>query len=84
MGFTLSEMEDELARYKEAVKAAGSDIASISYGGDSYTYGPRRDMNLEQWQQAIQTAFYMLGDTRFAQPSNSMGVLRPYNPIACR
>lgn len=79
MGFNLQEMEEELARYKKAVKNAGSDIASASYNGDSFTYGPRRDMNLQTWGEEIRAAFYMLGDTRFDEPASNMGVLRPFN-----
>lgn len=79
MGFNLQEMEDELSRYKQAVKGSGSDIQSASYNGDSFAYGPRRDMNLAQWGEEIRLAFWALGDTRFDQPSTNCAVLRPYN-----
>lgn len=76
MGRTLQMMEVELSRYMKAVDSAFGDVASASYNGDSFTYGPRRDMNLQQWSDAIQSAFCELGDTRFARPTTNMGVAR--------
>lgn len=69
-------MEAELSRYHTATETMGSDLSSAAYGGTSFTYGPRRDMNLQQWQEAIQEAFYQLGDTRFDDPSSNMGAAR--------
>ena len=78
MGRNLQQMEAELARYMEAVDSSGSDVASVSFNGDSTTFGPRRDMNLREWQEAIQLAFYMLGDTRFDTPATNAGAVRIY------
>lgn len=76
MGFDLSELESELTRYKAARKTSGENMASASYNGDSFTYGPRRDWSLDEWQGHLSAAFAMLGDTRFAAASTNMGAAR--------
>ena len=76
MGFDLSELESELTRYKDARRQAGANIASASYNGDSFTYGPRRDWSLDEWQGHLQTAFVLLGDSRFKTAPTNMGVIR--------
>ena len=55
-GFTKTEMKTELERYKAAVKTSGSELLSASQNGQSYSFGPRNDMSLSEWQIAIQDA----------------------------
>lgn len=64
-GFTKAELLAELARYKAQRKLAGSDLASSSVAGQSFTFGPRRDWSLEQWAAAIQAALSALEPTTY-------------------
>lgn len=63
-GFSKSELQTELARYKAAVKTSGSNLQGASQNGQSYSFGPRQDMTLSEWQEAIQNAlsFFDLAD----------------------
>lgn len=70
-GFTKAELHEELERYKDAIKGAGSDIESMSIGGESFAYGPRRDLSLGQWQYAIQEAFALLDPTTEQAPARA-------------
>ncbi len=65
-GFTKTELDTELARYKAAVKEASSRLSGASIGGQSFTFGPRADMSLEQWQIELQNALAYFGDGEFA------------------
>ena len=70
-------METERDRYKDAVKNAGSDVASDSVDGESFTYGPRRDWTLEQWGTNIEDALAQLDpENRSFTPSRSIVDLR--------
>lgn len=60
-GFTKPELDAELQRYKAAVKQSGSRLAGASVNGQSYTFGPRADMSLAEWQQALQAALAYFG-----------------------
>lgn len=64
-GFTKAELYEELDRYKAARKLAGSDLASTSVSGQSFTFGPRRDWSLDQWAAAIQAALCRLEPDTF-------------------
>ena len=75
-GFTLAELEAELIRYKAAVSAAGSDVVSESIAGESFSYGPRRDMSLDQWQAELQTALYMVDPDNYQLPLPDRGGIR--------
>jgi hypothetical protein len=73
-GFTKPELNDELARYKAAVKQSGSNLVGAGINGQSFTFGPRGDMSLEQWQQELQAALAYFGDGD--APSGSAQVVR--------
>lgn len=60
-GFTLLELKQELIRYKNAVKESGSDLLGASVNGQSFNFGPRRDMSLTDWQQELQAALAYFG-----------------------
>ena len=60
-GFTKPELDAELLRYKAAVKQSASRLAGASVNGQSYTFGPRADMSLAEWQQALQDALAYFG-----------------------
>jgi hypothetical protein len=60
-GFTKPELDAELVRYKAAVKQSASRLAGASVNGQSYTFGPRADMSLAEWQIALQAALAHFG-----------------------
>lgn len=59
-GFTQEELDVELIRYKEAVKNSGSEVSTESIGAETFSYGPRRDLSLQEWQVELQAAMYQL------------------------
>ena len=61
-GFTKAELDQELARYKAAVKQSGSRLAGASQSGQSYQFGPRSDWNLAEWQHELQAALAYFGE----------------------
>jgi hypothetical protein len=63
-GFTKTELQTELTRYKAAVKTSASNLIGASQNGQSYSFGPRQDMSLSDWQQELQQAlaFFDLAD----------------------
>ena len=74
-GFSLAEMQAELARYKAAVQAmtAGAGhITSASVNGSSFSYGPNADLSLAQWQAEIQTAMADVDDNVLGLPSETV------------
>ena len=74
-GFSLAEMQAELARYKAAVQAVSggaSHIVSASVNGSSFTYGPNADLSLAQWQAEIQNAMADVDDNAVALPSETV------------
>lgn len=73
-GFTLPELQAELARYKAAVKTSASPLAGASQNGQSYQFGPRQDMSLAEWQVALQAALAFFG--RADEPPGSDEVVR--------
>ncbi len=60
-GFTKPELDTELARYKAAVKQSADRLAGASVNGQSFTFGPRGDMSLAEWQQSLQAALAYFG-----------------------
>ena len=49
-------MQTELARYVASVKTTASGLVGASQNGQSYSFGPRSDLSLQQWQIEIQDA----------------------------
>lgn len=72
-GFTRKEMLAELERYKKARKRSGSNLLSSNINGQSFTFGPRQDWSLDEWQIAIQCSLYYIspGEFPFPPPANS-------------
>ncbi len=65
LGFSLAEMQAELARYKAAMQAitpGPGNIVSASANGSSFTYGPNGSWSLEQWGAEIQAALAFVDD----------------------
>ncbi len=60
-GFTKTELQTELERYKSAVKQSGSSLIGASQSGQSYQWGPRGDWNLAEWQDNLQAALAFFG-----------------------
>jgi hypothetical protein len=60
-GFTKPELDQELLRYKAAVKQSGSRLAGASQSGQSYQFGPRGDWSLADWQEHLQAALAYFG-----------------------
>ena len=61
LGFTKAEIEQELLRYKAAVKQGGSALSGAAQSGQSYQFGPRRDWNLAEWSDQLQEALAYFG-----------------------
>lgn len=73
-GFTLAEMQTELARYKAEVKAATHGprhVVGASVNGKSFSYGPQGAWSLAQWQAEIQDALSQVDDTVVALPNET-------------
>ena len=67
--FTRTELDAELARYKAAVQAgAGSNLQSAGLVGESYSFGPRQDWSLAQWQEHIQGAYAQIAPGLYEDP----------------
>lgn len=74
-GFSLAEMQAELARYKAAVQAVtggAGHVVSASVNGSSFTYGPNSDLSLAQWQAEIQNAMADVDDNVISLPSETV------------
>ena len=69
-GFTKAELRLELTRYKDAVKTSGSNLAGAQQNGQSYSFGPRQDMSLAEWQIALQDALAYFGEAEDAPSPN--------------
>ena len=67
-GFTKPQLDTERARYVAARQAANSDLVGTSVNGQSYSFGERRDGSLDQWQQALQAAFYQVDPSSAQTP----------------
>ncbi len=64
--YTKAELDEQVIAYKAAVKEASSRLTGASIGGQSFTFGPRGDMSLEQWQIELQNALAYFGAADFA------------------
>lgn len=73
LGFTKAELLVELARYKDAAKAAGSRLTGATVNGQSFTYGPRGDWSLQQWSRQLQAALSLV-DPTYQMPSATIRV----------
>ena len=65
-GFSLAEMQAQLARYKSTLTAltpGAGNIVSASVNGSSFTYGPNGTWSLAEWQAEIQSALSQVDDT---------------------
>jgi hypothetical protein len=74
-GFSLAEMQAELARYKAAVQAmtpGAGHVTSASVNGSSFTYGPNADLSLAAWQAEIQNALADVDDNVIGLPSETV------------
>lgn len=60
-GFSKAELQAELLRYKDEVRKASSALGGASLNGQSFTFGPRRDLSLAEWQLALQDALAYFG-----------------------
>jgi len=79
-GFTKAELQTELTRYKAAVKTSGSNLQGASQNGQSYSFGPRQDMILSEWQQALQDA---LSYFDLADPLTPPATAIDFRPAGC-
>lgn len=73
-GFTLAEVQAELARYKSEVqKMVGGprNVLAASVNGKSFSYGPSGSLSLAQWQAEIQDALSQVDDNVIALPSET-------------
>ena len=73
-GFTLAEVQAELARYKaEVQKMVGGprNVLAASVNGKSFSYGPSGTLSLTQWQAEIQDALSQVDDDVIALPSET-------------
>ena len=73
-GFTLAEVQAELARYKaEVQKMVGGprNVLAASVNGKSFSYVPSGSLSLAQWQAEIQDALSQVDDDVIALPSES-------------
>lgn len=73
-GFTLAEVQAELARYKaEVQKMVGGprNVLTASVNGKSFSYGPNGSLSLAQWQAEIQDALSQVDDDVIALPSET-------------
>ena len=74
-GFTFAEVVGESNRLREARKAAASNLAGASLNGNSYTFGPRQDMTLQQWTDAVYDALAYFDPGKYAPaPGNSAAI----------
>lgn len=77
LGFSLAEMQAELARYKAALQAltpGSSNIVSASANGSSFTYGPNGTWSLQEWGAEIQSALSWVDDNALEQASETVAV----------
>lgn len=75
--FSKTELDTELARYKAALKAsAGSNLQGSSIVGESYSFGPRQDWSLAQWQEHIQGAYAQVAPGLYEDPPGNGFAMR--------
>jgi hypothetical protein len=74
-GFTFAEMVAESNRCREARKAAATNLQSASINGSSYVFGPRQDLTLQQWTDAIYDALAYFDPGKYPPaPANNSAV----------
>lgn len=75
LGFTFAELEEELTRYKNEVKASGTRIVGASVNGQSFQFG-NREGTLEEWSANLQAALYYLRPDKYpyAAPTDRAAV----------
>jgi hypothetical protein len=69
-GFTKTEMDEELARYKEKLITSGTTLRGASMSGKSYQVGPRLDWSLPEWSRQIRYALSQVS-ADFVAPSQT-------------
>lgn len=77
LGFSLAEMQAELARYKATLQAltpGAGNIVSASANGSSFTYGPNGTWSLQEWGAEIQSAMAWVDDNVLDQASETIAV----------
>ncbi len=72
-GFTRAEMLVIFENYKAAAADIGSDLLGASVNGNSFQFGPRKDLSLAEWSRQIQFALSQV-DPDFCAPQNSIAV----------
>ena len=72
-GWTKADMRDEYARYKAELARSGSRLTGSTVNGNSFSFGPRGDMTLQQWGRSIRYALSQV-DPDYIAPSGSIGV----------
>jgi len=81
-GFTLAELNVELARYKAARQQAGTRLAGATVNGQTFTFGDRKDGTLDEWQDNLQVALtYLDPDTYNFPVQSDRAVARPFSPL---
>lgn len=76
-GYSLAEMQAELARYKstmQAITPGPGNIVSASANGSSFTYGPNGSWSLTQWRAEIQSALSQVDDDVTDEPNVSVAL----------
>lgn len=72
-GFTRAEMKVEFQRYKTALQRSSSRLTGSTVNGQSFSFGPRSDMNLADWGKSVRNALAQV-DPDFIAPSQAMAV----------
>lgn len=68
--FSRGELDAERLRYKEQVKAAGSNLVSSSVNGQTFTFSVQgREMSLEEWGDVLADAYNQLGIVDYGIPT---------------
>jgi len=77
LGWSLAEMQAELAQYKATLQAltpGAGNIVSASANGSSFTYGPNGTWSLQEWGAEIQSALAWVDDNVLDQASETVAV----------
>lgn len=64
LGFTLTELETELTRYKAEVKTSGTRLVGASVNGQSFQFG-NREGSLDEWSANLQSALNYLNPAKY-------------------
>ena len=52
-GWTRAELLVELARHKTQLQTSGSSLQGVTLNQQNMQFGPRRDMNLNEWKRSL-------------------------------